>query len=66
MSSRVGSVRPLIALASLVLALLCVGLAFAVGASNGLLVLATIFTVVHLWALGFIRPRRRGPVENKE
>lgn len=66
MSSRIGSGRPVIALASLVLSLLCVGLAFAVGSANGLLVLATIFTVVHLWALGFIRLPRCGPAEDKE
>lgn len=56
---RTGSARPLIALASAVLTLLCVALAVALGVANGLLLLATIFVVVHAWALGFIRIRRR-------
>lgn len=56
---RTGSARPLIALASALLTLLCVALAFVFGVANGLLILATIFVVVHAWALGFIRLRRR-------
>lgn len=51
-SSAIGTVRPIIALGSLVLTLLCVALAFVAGTRNGLLLLASIFLAVHIWALG--------------
>lgn len=47
-----GSARPLIAWVSLLLALLCVLLAFLAGIDNGLLVLATVFAVIFAWAVG--------------
>lgn len=51
-SAAIGTVRPIIALSSLVLTLMCVALAFVAGTRNGLLLLATLFLAVHIWALG--------------
>lgn len=47
-----GSARPLIAWAALLLTLLFVVLAVVAGRANGLLVLATVFAGVFVWALG--------------
>lgn len=47
-----GSARPIIAWASGLLTLLCVALAFVAGVANGLLLLATIFAAIAIWALG--------------
>lgn len=49
---RRGSALVLIQYVSVLLALLCVVLAFIFGVANGLLVLATIFAAVFAWSVG--------------
>lgn len=52
-ATPIGSARVLIAWVSLMLTLLCVVLVFAVTRNrDGLLLLATIFFLVHAWAVG--------------
>ncbi|UGS27616.1 hypothetical protein K8F61_05350 [Microbacterium resistens] len=52
---RTGSARPLIAWVSLLLTLLCLVLALVGMRANGLLLLATVFAVVLVWAVGGFR-----------
>lgn len=52
---RQGSARPLIAWVSLLLTALCLVLALVTVRANGLLLLATIFAVVLVWAVGGFR-----------
>lgn len=49
---RIGSALPLIRLASLVLTLLCVVVAWVTVRANGVLVLATVFAAIHLGSWG--------------
>lgn len=50
--TRTGTARPLIAWAALLLTVLCVVLAVITTRANGLLILATVFLVVWVWAIG--------------
>ena len=50
-----GSARPLIAWAALLLAVLCVVVAFVTMRANGVLILATLFVLVFTWAVGGFR-----------
>lgn len=51
-SSRQGSARPLIAVASLLLTVLCLVLVVVRMQADGVLILATVFAGVHVWAIG--------------
>lgn len=50
--AAVGAALPIIRWASLLLTLLCVALTLVTLRANGLLVLASLFLAVHLWAAG--------------
>lgn len=50
--AAIGTARVIIAVAALFLTLLCVVLAFIAGVDNGVMVLATVFLVVFIWAVG--------------
>lgn len=51
-SSRIGSARVVIGMASLNLTLLCVVITFATWTVNGVTVLAVIFLTAFIWAIG--------------
>ena len=48
----IGTARATIAAAATFLTLLCVVLAFIAGVNNGLMILATVFLAVVIWAVG--------------
>lgn len=54
-AQRTGTARVVIGMASFFLTVLCVVLAFVFGVANGLLVLATVFLGVFIWAVGAYR-----------
>lgn len=60
-----GSARPLIAWASGLLALLCVGLALVQMRANGVLILASLFTLITWWAVFGTRRSSMPAVSNE-